>query len=152
MRADLMIVRTPIHMRILYIEDQTAEGEVIVRLLDQVFQRVFRGRSEFKVVKTIGEADGLVIKDYDVVLLDLTLPDSSTDNTVDKVILSRVPNWPPVFVLTGHEEREAELRDKCFANGAGDFMLKLNAHRHPEELCERVYGCILRRKYERRAS
>jgi CheY-like chemotaxis protein len=51
----------------------------------------------------------------------------------------------PIVVLTGYESREEELRLKCMAAGASDFMLKLKANQRPEDLCERVYLAHLRR-------
>lgn len=131
---------------VLYVEDQQQEGEIIGRLLCSVFRRCFHGEVEFHVEATLaGGRAYIASKNPNVILLDLGLPDSRTDDTA--LVIKELSKSTPVVVLTGHEERAQELRLMCFANGAEDFCLKISAHRHAEELCERVYHAFLRFKY-----
>lgn len=133
---------------VLYIEDQALEGEVIGRLFQQVFRRVFKGEVEFTVVPRLDSARISIPKlKPSAILMDLGLPDSLTKNTSTEVLRELVPISPPIIVLTGNPIDTENLRKTCFANGCEDFMLKQDAHRHPEELSERVYCAYLRRLY-----
>lgn len=135
--------------KLLIIEDISAEAEILTRLYQMVRAR-FHGAVEITIAPKW--AEGVLVVETvapDVVLLDLGLPDSTTELTVER-IKQVSPSWPPIVVLTGHDEREKELRPKCIKDGgASDFMLKKIAHRDPEQLCERIYHAYLRGEYAR---
>lgn len=132
--------------RILYIEDMAGEAELIQRLY-AMCNKCFHGEVVFETCGNWHSGIEYVRKNSpDVLLLDLVIPPMSADETLE--MLSSEPNLPPVFVLTGtpkYGPRESDLRNKSFAAGASDFMLKQDAVHYPEELCERIYHCHLRR-------
>lgn len=129
----------------LAIEDMDSEGEVLRRLLPVMFSRVFQGNVRVDVVGTVKQAFEFIHDSPpDVVILDLVMPDSGLENSIENVIPALV-SGPPIFVLTGYQQ--PEIRVRCFEKGCDEFMLKQAARRHHEEMCERVYGCYLRRQY-----
>lgn len=135
--------------KILYVEDDILESEVIERLFHMV-QKKFHGEVEFKSVNSWNSGVETVYAfQPDVVLLDLalsaigTIP-SDTATTLQE-LSKHADKWPPVIVLTGNKY-DLELRRKCIMAGASDFMLKDQAHRDPELLCERIYHAYLRRE------
>ena len=137
--------------RLLIIEDIAAEAEILTRLYQMVRAR-FHGAVDITNVPTWKDAVMVVeTARPDMILCDLGLPDSSTDTTVSSLgIVSSV--WPPVMVITGHDEREKELRVDCIRKaGAQDFMLKKVAHRDPEQLAERLWHAWLRTQHAKEA-
>lgn len=133
--------------RIVYIEDDKNEAEVISRLYRTV-QKKFHGETDFVSANSWGDGAALVdsIKP-DVVIVDLALlPDSDTEHTLAS--LAKVATlWPPILVLTGNKY-DLTLRRRCLELGIDDFMLKDDAHHGGcEMLVERVYHCYLRRQY-----
>lgn len=132
--------------KLLYIEDDPLEAEVITRLYQTVRVK-FHGAVEFKTVKT-WEAAVQDVQDAppDVIIADLTLPPDDSE-TMLKRIKSMADKWPPILVLTGNSY-DLTLRRKAILAGAQDFMVKTDArHGLMEALVERVYHCYLRRLY-----
>jgi len=132
--------------KILYLEDDPLEAEVITRLY-QTVRIKFHGAVEFKTVQTWEAAVKDVYEDRpDVIIADLTLPPNNSEATL-KSLKSMAKTWPPILVLTGNKY-DLDLRRKAFMAGASDFMLKDDArHGGCELLVERVYGCYLRDLY-----
>lgn len=130
--------------RILYIEDDKSESEIIRRLYEMV-RKKFHGEVQFETAESW--PTGLVkIEDTrpDVVLLDLSLPPGFTTTDTLNAFAKNVDTMPPTMILTGNKF-DLDLRRKCLLMGAEDFVLKDQAHRDPELLCERIYHCYLRR-------
>ena len=74
-----------------------------------------------KVVTTLADAAQVMgEKDFDVVLLDLTLPDSSGLDTVRKIV-GRFPD-AVVIVLTGLSDDQVAVQSVCY--GAQDYLEK----------------------------
>ncbi len=71
---------------------------------------------------TLSEAADLLEKDFDfdVILLDLTLPDASGESLVRYVI--ELSEQTPVIVLTGYENKDFGL--KTLSMGIADYLLK----------------------------
>lgn len=132
---------------ILYCEDEPQYGEVIKRLHSTVEKR-FHGEVKFSVV---GTWEDLVFQvsthPPSVILLDLGLSETVGPEDTLHLLKERVEGWPPVMVLTGNKF-QLDLRSKAFAAGAEDFLIKDEANRNPEMLCERLYHCYLRRLHE----
>ncbi len=128
---------------ILYVEDEKQYGEAITQLHNCVHKR-FYGKAEFKVVPSWSEAITEVANNRpSVVLLDLgLLPDTTQEETLE-LFRIQAAEWPPVMVLTGNIF-DLDLRRVCILYGADDFMIKTEANRDPEQLCERIYNCFLR--------
>lgn len=83
-----------------------------------------------------------------VILLDVNLGPDEVGKQWDEMTtlseLSKCADYlPPVMILTGNKFN-LDLRRTCFIAGCSDFMLKDEANRNPELLCERLYHCFLR--------
>ncbi len=134
--------------KILLVEDIKEEANTLM-ILHGMCAAKFHGAVSIATVNSWEDAVREVkILRPDLILLDLGLPPgSSTDETVDS-LREVAPHWPPVFVITGNDAREPELRAKCVGEcGAQDFILKKQAHRDPEQWCERIYHIFLRSDY-----
>ncbi len=135
---------------ILFIEDDPGQRMVTERLY-QMCQKCFHGEVAFLTANDWYAGLKIIQAGHiDAVILDLTLPPMSMDETLAE--LRKHSDLPPVVVFTGHtgsDDFVAELRRNCILSGADDFLLKTDVSRHPEILCERVYVAFLRRNRAR---
>ena len=120
-------------MRILLVEDDTATAKSIEMML----------RSEGYVCDTtdLGE-DGLEIGklyDYDIILLDLMLPDIDGYEVVRRLRASQVRT--PILILSGLAELDAKIMGLGF--GADDYLTKPFDKR---ELIARIQAIVRRSK------
>ena len=105
-------------IRVLQIDDD----EIDVRLVKRALAKSTKS-AKFVVESASCLADGLNLlktKQYDVLLLDLGLPDSNGIETVKSV--SKVNANIPIVVLTGLESEETGL--EAIKNGASDYLVK----------------------------
>lgn len=101
-------------IKVLLVEDDTVDSRLVKRILASCSQPV-----EFTVelAENLSAAiECLSSRKYDIVLLDLRLPDSSGIETVQKV--SEVNPRIPIVVLTGLDDEETGLG--AIKNGATD--------------------------------
>jgi two-component system cell cycle response regulator CtrA len=77
--------------------------------------------------------------DYDLILLDLNLPDMSGHEVLRQIRQSRVET--PILILSGSDDTENKL--KGFGFGADDYLTKPF---HREELVARIHAIIRRSK------
>lgn len=120
-------------MRVLLIEDDPNTSKSIELMLVG---------ADFNVFSTdIGEEgiDLAKLYDYDLILLDLSLPDMSGHDVLKQLRRDRVQT--PVLVLTGSDDTQDKLRS--FGVGADDYVTKPF---HREELIARIYAIIRRSK------
>ncbi|MBE9228276.1 response regulator [Phormidium sp. LEGE 05292] len=104
-------------MNILLIEDNLAEA----RLLQEVLKGAIISRFNLAHVKRLGDAiASLKTESFDVVLLDLTLPDSEGLASLDSLI-QHAPSLP-VVVLTNTNDDELAL--ESVRHGAQDYLVK----------------------------
>jgi len=120
-------------MRVLLIEDDTSVANSIVTMLN----------SESFVVDTadLGE-DGLEIGkiyDYDIILLDLMLPDIDGYEVLHRLRAAKVNT--PILILSGLSDMEHKV--KGLGVGADDYMTKPF---HKSELVARIQAIIRRSK------
>ena len=119
-------------MRILLVEDEPTTVTII--------QAALRN-AEFVVDTTnlgeIGFALAKSFRDYDIIILDLMLPDLQGQDLLQRLRADGVQT--PVLILSGLHHLDAKLDG--FRLGADDFMTKPFAH---AELVARV-GAIVRR-------
>lgn len=104
-------------IKILLVEDNPGDA----RLLQEIFKE--SKTTKFKIILTdrISEAiNRLEEADFDLVLLDLSLPDSSGIDTFRKVQLKN-PDLP-IVLLTGLDDET--LAVKCVQEGAQDYLVK----------------------------
>ncbi len=105
-------------IKVLLVEDDAVDRRLVERLLAKCSQPV-----EF-AVESVGRmsaaAESLDSREYDLVLLDLGLPDSSGIETVQKI--NEVNPRTPVVVLTGSDDEETGLL--AIKSGATDYLMK----------------------------
>jgi two-component system cell cycle response regulator CtrA len=120
-------------MRILHIEDDPNTARSVETMLTH---------AGFNVYSTdLGEEGVDLIKfyDYDLVLLDLNLPDISGHDVLRQIRVDRINT--PVLALTGDDSTESKI--KFFGLGGDDYLTKPF---HREELIGRIHAVIRRSK------
>ena len=120
-------------MRILLVEDDATTARSIELMLSH---------ANFNVYLTdMGEegVDLAKLYDYDLILLDLDLPDMHGMEVLRHIRMSRVDT--PILILTGSDDTESKLRG--FGFGADDYMTKPFVR---EELIARIQAIIRRSK------
>jgi PAS domain S-box-containing protein len=104
-------------LSILLVEDDPTDARLLLSLLDHADLCEY----ELRAVGTAADAErALVESAFDVVLLDLSLPDCDGLMSVERV-LARSPETP-IVVLTGRDDYELGLRS--IEAGAQDFLVK----------------------------
>ncbi|MFM7333393.1 MAG: response regulator transcription factor CtrA [Tabrizicola sp.] len=120
-------------MRILLVEDDPTTSRSIEMMLTHANLNVY--------CTDMGE-DGIDLAklyDYDLILLDLNLPDMSGHEVLRQVRQARVET--PILILSGADDTESKL--KGFGFGADDYLTKPF---HREELVARIHAIIRRSK------
>lgn len=118
-------------MRVLLVEDDAATSKSIDLMLTH---------ADFNVYTTdLGEEgiDLAKLYDYDIILLDLALPDMSGLDVLRKLRMAKVDT--PILILTGNAETESKI--KGFGYGADDYLTKPF---HREELIARINAIVRR--------
>jgi len=103
--------------KVLLIEDDPADAQLIMEILRE------EPGNAMVILHASNLASGLETLErggIDVVLLDLTLPDSSGHNTF-AMLAKHVPTMP-VIVLTGMDDKEMAIR--IVQEGAQDYLVK----------------------------
>ena len=120
-------------MRILLVEDDPTTSRSIELMLTHANLNVF--------CTDLGEEgiDLAKLYDYDLILLDLNLPDMSGHDVLRQLRLARIET--PILILSGTDDTESKL--KGFGFGADDYMTKPF---HREELVARIHAIIRRSK------
>ena len=120
-------------MRVLLIEDDSATAQSIELMLKS---------ENFNVYTTdLGEegVDLGKLYDYDIIMLDLNLPDMSGFEVLRSLRVSKVKT--PILILTGLAGIEDKVRGLGF--GADDYMTKPF---HKDELVARIHAIVRRSK------
>jgi len=120
-------------MRILLIEDDPATSKSIELML---------GHANFNVYTTdLGEEgiDLAKLYDYDLILLDLVLPDINGHDVLRQLRVARIDT--PILILSGETDTENKMRG--FGSRADDYLTKPF---HREELIARIHAIIRRSK------
>ena len=107
--------------RFLLIEDCVHEAAQISAQL-RVGRLYHRGLAEFVIASTMREAKAaLAEKQFDAILLDLSLPDSGPDATLS-TLMEHYREWPPVLVVTNDVDPATET--VSLLKGAAAFIDK----------------------------
>jgi two-component system cell cycle response regulator CtrA len=120
-------------MRVLLIEDDSATAQSIELMLKS---------ESFNVYTTdLGEegVDLGKLYDYDIILLDLNLPDMSGYEVLRSLRLAKIKT--PILILSGMAGIEDKVRGLGF--GADDYMTKPF---HKDELVARIHAIVRRSK------
>jgi two-component system cell cycle response regulator CtrA len=120
-------------MRVLLIEDDMATAQGIELMLKT---------EGFNVYTTdLGEegVDLGKLYDYDIILLDLNLPDMPGFDVLKTLRMAKVQT--PVFILSGTSDIDSKVRG--LGTGADDFMTKPF---HKDELVARIHAVVRRSK------
>ncbi|MCP4819805.1 MAG: response regulator transcription factor [Shimia sp.] len=120
-------------MRILLVEDDPTTSKSIEMMLTHANLNVYS--------TDLGEEgiDLAKLYDYDLILLDLGLPDMTGHEVLRQLRTSRVDT--PILILSGADDTESKL--KGFGYGADDYLTKPF---HREELVARIHAIIRRSK------
>jgi two-component system cell cycle response regulator CtrA len=120
-------------MRILLVEDDPTTLRSIELMLTHANLNVY--------CTDLGEEgiDLAKLYDYDLILLDLNLPDMHGHEVLRQLRLSKIDT--PILILSGADDTENKL--KGFGFGADDYMTKPF---HREELVARIHAIIRRSK------
>jgi two-component system cell cycle response regulator CtrA len=120
-------------MRVLLIEDDTSMAKTIELMLSS---------EGFNVYSTDLGEEGLdlgKLYDYDIIILDLNLPDMHGYDVLRKLRTSKVET--PILILSGMAEPDKKVRGLGF--GADDYLTKPF---HREELIARIHAIVRRSK------
>ncbi|MHC1740607.1 MAG: diguanylate cyclase [Anaerolineaceae bacterium] len=108
---------TSINIHVLLVEDNPGDARLIIELLTDAAP----GKFEFTQVDRIETAlQTLAQKDFDVVLLDLALPDGTGIDTINRICNTH-PHLP-VIVLTGMDRDTLSMT--AITSGAQDYLIK----------------------------
>jgi len=120
-------------MRVLLVEDDPSTAKSIELMLSHANLNVY--------TTDLGEEgiDLAKLYDYDLILLDINLPDMNGHEVLRQLRLSRIET--PILILSGEDGTESKL--KGFGFGADDYMTKPF---HREELVARIHAIIRRSK------
>jgi len=120
-------------MRILLVEDDPTTSRSIELMLTHANLNVY-------CTDTGEEAVDLAkLYDYDLILLDLNLPDMHGHEVLRQLRLARVDT--PILILSGADDTDNKI--KGFGFGADDYLTKPF---HREELVARIHAIIRRSK------
>ncbi|SHG23600.1 response regulator transcription factor CtrA [Cognatishimia maritima] len=120
-------------MRILLIEDDPATAKSIDMMLTHANLNVYatdQGEEGVDLAK---------LYDYDLILLDLGLPDMPGHDALKQIRQARIET--PILILSGADDTDSKL--KGFGFGADDYLTKPF---HREELVARIHAIIRRSK------
>ncbi|WOI57024.1 response regulator transcription factor CtrA [Palleronia sp. LCG004] len=120
-------------MRVLLVEDDPTTSRSIELMLTHANLNVY--------ATDLGEEgiDLAKLYDYDLILLDLNLPDMHGHEVLRQLRLARINT--PILILTGSDDTETKI--KGFGFGADDYLTKPF---HREELVARIHAIIRRSK------
>jgi two-component system cell cycle response regulator CtrA len=120
-------------MRVLLVEDDPTTSKSIELMLTHANLNVYAtdpGEEGIDLAK---------LYDYDLILLDLNLPDMNGHEVLRQLRMSRIST--PILILTGDDSTEGKI--KGFGFGADDYLTKPF---HREELIARIHAIIRRSK------
>jgi len=120
-------------MRVLLVEDDPTTSKSIELMLTHANLNVY--------CTDMGEEgiDLAKLYDYDLILLDLNLPDMNGHEVLRQLRLARIET--PILILSGADDTENKI--KGFGFGADDYLTKPF---HREELVARIHAIIRRSK------
>lgn len=104
-------------IKLLLVEDNLADADLISELLADAPLPIYKITAVERLSEAIAHLES---EQFDVILLDLSLPDSHGLASLEKIVLAA--KSLPVLVLTGLTDRE--LAVKAVRSGAQDYLVK----------------------------
>ena len=109
-------------MKILIIEDCKAERQFVVKCISEI-----DSPEEINIDECSNLTTGLTQvsqKDYDLIILDLTLPETEGIDTISTMLshLNKLNKQTPIIILTGSEN--FEVGKQAFKLGIKDYLVK----------------------------
>jgi two-component system cell cycle response regulator CtrA len=120
-------------MRVLLVEDEPTTARTIEAMLR---------KANFNVYATDRGEEGVdlgKLYDYDLIILDLDLPDMTGYEVLRKLRLAKIET--PALILSGYADMDNKI--KGFGFGADDYLTKPF---NPEELVARIHAIVRRSK------
>lgn len=120
-------------MRVLLVEDDPTTSRSIELMLSHANLNVY--------CTDLGEEgiDLAKLYDYDLILLDLNLPDMNGHEVLRQLRMAKIDT--PILILSGSDDTDSKI--KGFGFGADDYLTKPF---HREELVARIHAIIRRSK------
>ena len=120
-------------MRVLLVEDDPTTSRSIELMLSHANLNVY--------CTDLGEEgiDLAKLYDYDLILLDLNLPDMNGHEVLRQLRMAKIDT--PILILSGSDDTDNKI--KSFGFGADDYLTKPF---HREELVARIHAIIRRSK------
>lgn len=117
-------------------------------------EHAFDSTVDFQCADGIGSAEKIIKSGgIDVVILDLTLTDSTRDATISR-LPEFVRKWNlPIYIITG--DPSMETRDKCLslaASGTIDYSYKNDVIPVPTTTMERLYNMTVKHRAKIKAT
>jgi len=92
-----------------------------VRLIEELLKTSEEFKFDLESYPRLSESmNSLKAKKYNIILLDLTLPDSDRESTLERVL--SVTDTIPIIILTGLDDKEFALQS--LQKGAQDYIVK----------------------------
>lgn len=104
---------------VLHVEDNAGDIRLVRELLKEVDYYHFEWQYAATLKQAIEKSQQSL---FDILLLDLSLPDSNGFNTLDALL--NITSDKPIVILTGRSDEELAL--KAVEKGAQDYLLKGN--------------------------
>ncbi|MBF2025268.1 MAG: response regulator [Oscillatoriales cyanobacterium C42_A2020_001] len=130
-----------LYVRMLLVEDNPAEA----RFLQELLKGTLFGRFDLVHTQRLWDAIAYLNKEsFDLILLDLTLPDSQGIESLDSLI-QQAPSLPIVVLTNTNDE---ELAVEAVRHGAQDYLVKRNIN---QDLLVRSLRYAIQRKQSQEA-
>jgi len=128
-------------LRILLAEDNPVNQKVAIRMLERLGYRLDAVGNGLEVL------DALQRQTYDLILMDVQMPEMNGLDATQRVISIWGANRPWITALTAGAMKEN--RDECIAAGVDDFLTKPINVQDLEEALKRCYSQLNRRAGDR---
>jgi adenylate cyclase len=125
--------------RILVVDDNASNRDLLFRRLSHDGHRVSKAASGRRALEILG------VEDFDLVLLDLMMPDLNGFQVLERLKADERLHNIPVIMISGLQETDSVIR--CIEAGAEDYLSKPF---NPVLLRARISACLERKRWRDR--